>query len=136
MNKVVLIGRLTADPEIRQTQNGTSVASFRLAVDRRVKQQGQPDADFLPVIVWGKLAENVVAKYCEKGRQVAVSGRLQTRTWQDTEGRNRYATEIIAEELQLLARPQHSDSAQEPIPEADLSGFTDLGISEEEDLPF
>ena len=142
MNKVILIGRLTADPELRTTTNGTSVASFRLAVDRRVKQQGQPDADFIPVVVWGKLAENVVAKYCSKGRQIAVSGRLQTRTWTGNDGEKRYATEVIAEELQLLAQPQNSNSTSKPAGapveqvESDLDGFADLGTFDESDLPF
>jgi single-strand DNA-binding protein len=138
MNKVILIGRLTADPELRTTTNGTSVVSFRLAVDRRVKQQGQPDADFIPVVVWGKLAENVVAKYCGKGRQIAVSGRLQTRTWTGNDGEKRYTTEVIAEELQLLAQPQNAKPAGAAIepPESDLDGFTDLGTFDESDLPF
>jgi len=144
MNKVVLVGRLTADPEVRVTPNGTSVATFRLAVDRRVKQQGQPEADFIPVVVWGKLAENVVDKYCSKGRQVAVSGRIQTRTWQGQDGNRHYATEVIAEELQLLAQPGNSASGTahtpeqtpEPISEADLEGFNDLGFSDESELPF
>jgi single-strand DNA-binding protein len=142
MNKVVLIGRLTADPDLRVTPNGTSVASFRLAVDRRVKQEGQPDADFIPVVVWGKLAENVVAKYCGKGRQIAVSGRLQTRTWIGKNEEKRYTTEVIAEELQLLAQPQTSNSPSKPagVPaepvESDLDGFADLGTFDESDLPF
>lgn len=99
MNKVILMGRLTKDPELRYTSaNNTAVCSFSLAVDRRFNKQGEErQADFIPVVAWNKLAE-FVGKYFQKGRQIAVVGRIQTRTWDDNEGKKHYVTEVIAEE--------------------------------------
>lgn len=98
MNNVSLVGRLTKDPESRFTTNNTAVCGFTLAVNRRVKQDGQPDADFLPVVAWQKTAE-FCGKYFQKGQQVWVTGRLQTRTWDDKEGKKHYVTEIVAHEV-------------------------------------
>lgn len=97
MNKVILLGRLTKDPELRYTQNNTPVASFTLAVDRRFKQKGQPEADFIPIVAWQSTAE-FVSKYFTKGLRVAISGRIQTRNWED-QGVKHYVTEVIAEEV-------------------------------------
>ena len=99
MNNASLVGRLTKDPELRNTSNNnTAVASFTLAVNRRVKQDGQPEADFLPVVAWQKTAE-FCSKYFKKGQQVWVQGRIQTRTWDDDEGKKHYITEIVAEQV-------------------------------------
>jgi len=100
MNKVILMGRLTKDPELRYTSvNNTPVCSYTLAIDRRFKRPGEEkqQADFIPIVAWSKLAE-FCGKYFLKGQQVAVVGRLQTRTWDDTEGRKHYITEVVAEE--------------------------------------
>lgn len=93
MNKVILIGRLTRDPELRTIANGTPTATFSLAVDRNfTNQQGEREADFINCVVWRKQAENL-AKYCTKGSQVAVEGRIQTRNYDAQDGTKRYVTE-------------------------------------------
>ncbi|KGN03209.1 single-stranded DNA-binding protein [Clostridium novyi A str. 4570] len=102
MNRVVLVGRLTKDPELRFTPGaGKAVATFTLAVNRRFKSQGQPEADFLPIVVWGKQAENT-ANYVGKGSQVGVSGSIHTRSYEAKDGTRRYVTEIVADEVQFL----------------------------------
>jgi len=102
MNKVVLIGRLTKDPDLRFTPGkGTAVCRFTLAVNRRFKSQGQPDADFIPVVVWGKIAENT-ANYVSKGRLVGVSGSIQTRSYEAKDGTRRYVTEVVADSVEFL----------------------------------
>jgi single-strand DNA-binding protein len=103
MNKVVLIGRLTKDPELRFTPgSGTAVASITLAVDRRFsKDSQQREADFIPVVIWGKQAETT-ANYVSKGKLLGVSGRIQTRSYDAKDGTKRYVTEVVAEEVQFL----------------------------------
>ena len=102
INRVVLVGRLTKDPELRFTPGtGRAVATFTLAVNRRFKSQGQPDADFIPIVVWGKIAENT-ANYVSKGRLVGVSGSIQTRSYEAKDGTRRYVTEVVADEVQFL----------------------------------
>lgn len=103
MNRVVLIGRLTKDPELRFTPGkGTAVCTFNLAVDRRIKKEnGSKDADFIPVVVWGKQAENTV-NYVGKGRLIGISGRIQTRNYEAKDGTKRYVTEVVADEVQFL----------------------------------
>lgn len=102
MNKVVLIGRLTKDPELKFTPgNGTAVCNFTLAVDRRSSKNGQKEADFIPIIVWGKQGE-ATANYKKKGSLIAVSGRIQTRSYEAKDGSRRYVTEVIADEVQFL----------------------------------
>ena len=92
MNKVVLIGRLTKDPELRYTPgNGVAVSSLTLAVDNYNSKTGEKGADFIPVVVWGKSAENV-AQYCVKGSQIAVSGRIANRSYEAKDGTKRYIT--------------------------------------------
>lgn len=101
LNSVSLVGRLTKDPTISYTPNQTAVAKFTLAVTRTFKKEGQPESDFIPIVVWGKPAENC-GKYISKGRLVAVSGRLQTRSWDGQDGKRNYATEVIAAEVSFL----------------------------------
>ncbi len=102
LNRVVLIGRLTKDPELRYTPNGVAVATFTLAVDRNfTNQQGQREADFIPVVTWRGLAENV-ANYLKKGRLTAVEGRMQTRNYENNEGKKVYITEVIADNVRFL----------------------------------
>jgi single-strand binding protein len=105
MNKVVLIGRLTKDPELKFTPgSGTAVATVTLAVDRRLpNKDGQREADFIPVVIWGKQAENT-ANYVGKGRLIGVSGRIQVRSYDAKDGTKRYVTEVVAEEVQFLDR--------------------------------
>lgn len=102
LNRVVLIGRLTKDPELRYTSSGTAVATFTLAVNRTYNnQQGEREADFLNIVVWRQLAE-LCANYLKKGRLAAVEGRIQTRSYDNQEGRKVYVTEIVAESVQFL----------------------------------
>lgn len=125
MNKVILVGRLTKDPELRYTANNqTPVAKFTLAVNRVFKQEGQPDADFIPIVVWGKQAENC-EKYLSKGSLVAVAGRIQTRSWEQ-EGKKHFATEIIADEVHFLSKAQTKEENQD---------FHEVE-TEDDDLPF
>lgn len=127
MNKVVLMGRLTRDPETRYTQgNNTAVCSFSLAVNRRFKQEGQPDADFINVVAWAKTAE-FVSKYFAKGQQVGVIGRIQTRNYDDKEGKKVFVTEVVAEEVYF------ADSKKEPNVTTS-AGF--MAVDNPEGLPF
>lgn len=104
MNKCHIIGRMTKDPEVRCTQGGTAVATFTLAVDRRVAKDKPKEADFIPCVVWGKMADGVVKNYCHKGKQVAVEGRIQVRSYDAKDGTKRYVTEVIVNELELLGK--------------------------------
>ena len=99
MNKVILMGRLTRDPEVRYTQtSNTLVANFSLAVNRRFVRQGEErQADFINVVAWGKQGE-FCSKYFKKGQQVGIIGRIQTRNWDDDKGQKHYVTEVVAEE--------------------------------------
>ena len=99
MNKVCLIGRLTKDIELKTTQSNVKVANFTLAVNRRFVKEGQEQtADFINIIAWGKIAE-FCDKYFGKGQQIGISGRIQTRTWDDDQGKKHYITEVVAEEV-------------------------------------
>lgn len=105
MNKCHIIGRMTKDPEVRYTQGGTAVATFTLAVDRRVAKDKPKEADFIPCVVWGKTAE-VVGNWCKKGKQIAVEGRIQVRSYDAKDGSKRYVTEVIVSELELLGKSE------------------------------
>lgn len=138
MNKIVLIGRLTKDVELRYTQvTNTAVASFTLAVDRKfTKSDNEKQTDFFNVIAWNKLAENI-SKYLSKGKQVAISGRLETRSWNDESGQKHNTIEIIAEEASFIDPKNKKNNEailSSPIPINEGNFSTDL-ISGD-DLPF
>ncbi|KOP81990.1 single-stranded DNA-binding protein [Cytobacillus solani] len=102
MNRVVLVGRLTKDPELRYTPNGVPVATFTLAVNRTfANQQGEKEADFINCVIWRKPAENV-ANFLKKGAQAGVDGRIQTRSYEGQDGKRVYVTEVQAESVQFL----------------------------------
>lgn len=101
MNKIILIGRLTKDPDLRYTQNGKAVCSFTLAVDRPYTNQEEKEADFINIVVWNKSGENA-AKYLTKGRQAAVEGRLQIRTYDGDDGKKRWVTEVVADRVEFI----------------------------------
>ncbi|HPE15193.1 MAG TPA: single-stranded DNA-binding protein [Bacilli bacterium] len=102
MNKVFLIGRLTKDPELRYTGSNIAVATFSIAVNRTfTNQAGEKEADFINIVVWRKQAENV-KNYLSQGSQVAIDGRIQTRTYDDQEGKKRYVTEVVADNVEFL----------------------------------
>ena len=119
-NKVLLIGNLTADPELKQTQSGESVCSFSIAVNRRFKsEQGQQECDFITIVAWRQQAE-FVCKFFKKGNPILVCGQLQTRTWTDNNtGAKRYATEVVADEVSFVASaPQQSTAPTQPAPQS------------------
>ena len=101
INRTILVGRLTKDPVLRKTANGSSVTSFTLAVNRKYKQDGQPDADFINTVAWNKTAD-IVAQYTHKGSLVGVEGRIQTRSYDDQSGKRVYVTEVVADSVQFL----------------------------------
>ncbi|MGI6108465.1 MAG: single-stranded DNA-binding protein [Eubacteriaceae bacterium] len=101
MNVVILVGRLTKDPELRTTNSGKSVTSFSVAVNRQFKSEGQPDADFFNVVAWGRQAE-VINQYLRKGREIALRGRLQTRNYTAQDGSKRYVTEVVLESFDFI----------------------------------
>ncbi|MBM4365497.1 MAG: single-stranded DNA-binding protein, partial [Deltaproteobacteria bacterium] len=104
VNKVILIGNLGQDPEVRKTNSGNSVASLRLATAERFKADDgtwQERTEWHTVVAWGRTAENV-GQYCKKGKQLFIEGRLQTRKWTDKEGKDRYSTEVVAEVIRFL----------------------------------
>ncbi len=104
MNKWIGIGRLVKDPELKFTPgNGTSVTNITLAVDKYNSSKKEKEADFVPVIIWGKQAEST-ANYMSKGSLIAISGRIQTRSYEDKEGKKRYVTEVVAQEVNFLSK--------------------------------
>lgn len=148
MNKVILVGRLTKDPELKFTSgSGIAVATFTLAVDRRFsKQDGQREADFIPVVCWRKTAE-LVANYTKKGNRIGVTGSIQVRKYQAADGSNRYATEVIADEIEFLEKKDASSPSgnasgfnKAPQNAGDFNGGIDDGgftpVEEDEDIPF
>lgn len=110
INRVVLIGRLTRDPELRKTQNGISVCSFTLAVNRRQNQDGTQDADFINCVAWNKLADNIQL-YQKKGNQLGIEGQINTRSYDNQQGQKVYVTEVIAENVQFLT-PRNDSNGQ------------------------
>lgn len=134
MNKAVLMGRLTKDPDVRYTQtNNTLVASFTLAVNRRFAKQGEEkQTDFINIVAWGNTGE-FCSKFFKKGQQVGVIGRLQTRQYDDKDGKRVYVTEVIAEEA-YFADTKKEESANNPFAQPEqASGFTPVT---DDDLPF
>ena len=151
MNKVFLIGNLVRDPEVRATQSGISVCNFTVAVNRRFKKEnGEQETDFLNVIAWRQLAE-LCSKYLAKGRKVAVTGSIQTRTYEAKDGSKRTAWDIVADEVEFLSPQNQQSSTQSapgayttvvskdsgtayaPQPHNDFGGFTQV---DDEELPF
>ena len=123
MNKAVLMGRLTKDPELKITQNGNSVCSFTLAIDRRFKnQQGERETDFIPIVAWRQTAE-LAARYFSKGSKMALVGTIQPRSWEDDNGERRYITEVIADEIYFAdSKRQQNDQGYMP-PSDDGAGL-------------
>lgn len=142
VNKVILIGRLGSDPEIRYTNNGGAVANFNLATNESWTDksgQKQERTEWHRVVVWGKLGE-LCGQYLSKGRQAFVEGRLQTRDWTDKEGVKRYTTEVVAQNIQFLGSPGEraatgTDFAPPPAAEFEPSGNSPKGMTDEE-VPF
>lgn len=138
MNRVNLIGRLTKDPELRFTPGtGMAVSTFTIAVDRRANKDGKKEADFIPIVVWGKQGENV-ANYMSKGRLIGISGRIQTRNYEGKDGIRRYVTEIVADEVQFLDYKNNSNNATTTNDNNNTnydSGWADP-IDDDDEIPF
>lgn len=125
MNKVFLIGRLTRDPELRYTSSNLPVATFSLAVNRNfTSQSGERETDFINIVVWRKQAENI-KNYLTQGSQVAVDGRIQTRTYDGEDGKKRYITEVIADNVQFLDTKSSRENANASTSDVTPSDFSD-----------
>lgn len=138
LNRVVLIGRLTKDPELRFTPTGVAVSQFTLAVNRTyTNQSGERDADFIPIVVWRQAAE-ACANYLRKGRLAAVEGRIQTRHYENNEGRRVYVTEVVADKVRFLESNKNNNGNNSSSGGYDSDPFYDDGrpIDISDDLPF
>ena len=138
MNKVILIGRLTRDPEVKYFSGDTAVANFTLAVDRTYKNKdGEKEADFIPVVAWRKQAE-LCEKFLSKGSLIAISGRLQVRSYDANDGSKRYVTEVVVEDIQFLSASSRQDTPYKSAARPDekfgvpMDGFEEIDL----DLPF
>ena len=135
LNKIVLMGRLTRDPEMRHTGNGTAVASFSLAVDRDFKSQsGEKETDFEDIVAWRSTAD-FVSKFFPKGRMAELEGRMQIRDWKDKDGNNRRSAEVVAEHVYFGDSKQRSESDTASAPPAS-GDFREIPEDEEGELPF
>ena len=135
MNKVILIGRVVRDADIRYSQgeNTTCIARYTLAVDRKFKQEGQPTADFINCIAFGKLGE-FAEKYLHKGTKIAVTGRIQTGSYKNKDGNTVYTTDVVVEEQEFCESKSQSNSQPQPTPSVDM-GFMNID-TDMESLPF
>lgn len=115
INRVVLVGRLTKSPELRKTQNGTSVCKFTLAVNRRVTGQGQPDADFISCVAWNKTA-NLMLQYLNKGSLIGIEGRLQTGRFTNNNGETIYTCDVMVDSLQFLDPKKSEEQNENQVP--------------------
>ena len=132
MNKAILVGRLTKDPELRATTSGVSVAGFTVACDRKYVKQGEErKADFINCIAWRQSAE-AISRYFKKGDRIALEGTIQVRDWTDNDGKKRYATEVVVEQWEF-AQSKTEGAPATSNTEADLDGFVPV---DDEDLPF
>lgn len=138
MNKVILMGRLCADPEVRysQNQNQTAVARYRLAVDRRFKREGEQTADFISCVAFGKAAE-FAEKYLRQGTKIAITGRIQTGSYTNREGQKVYTTDVVVEEQEFAESKGASGNIEGSAPQAtDPDGFMSLPDGIDEELSF
>lgn len=140
VNKVILVGNLGANPEVRYTQSGQTVANLRIATTERWTDkngQKQEQTEWHRVVVWGRQAE-IVSQYLTKGRQVYIEGRIRTRQWQDQSGQKRYSTEIVAQNVQMLGSrggERTQDDVAATVPPDDSAG-ADFGGGPDDDIPF
>ena len=143
LNRALLVGRLTRDPELRRTGNGTAVTSFTLAVDRNFSTRDGQEADFINCVCWGKIAENT-ERYCSKGSMVSVDGRIQTRNYDNNQGQKVYVTEVIADSVQFIQTNRNNNTATAAqaqtnsyVPNEPIQQFEDEGlVMEEDDIQF
>ena len=110
-NKAILIGNMTADPELKQTASGLSVCSFSIAVNRKFAPEGAQNVDFINIVAWRQQAE-FITRYFKKGMPILICGQIQTRTWSDNQGNKRYATEVIADEVSFVNSKESSSEGE------------------------
>ena len=137
-NLVVLTGRLTADPELKTTPNGVPVTSFSIAVNRSYRAGEEQQTDFINIVAWRQRAE-FISKYFTKGSLIGIEGSIQTRRYQDKNGNNRTAFEVVTNNVQFVESKRDSSTAgSEPasFSNADVNDFADLGDASDDDLPF
>ena len=136
LNRVVLVGRLTRDPDLRYTPNGVAVANFNIAVNRPFSnQQGNREADFINIVAWGSSAD-FVARYFGKGDMIAVEGRLKIRNWTDESGANRKTAEIEADRLHFCGGKSNRDEPEHVEPDAGRGDDDFREIPDDEEMPF
>ncbi len=138
LNKVMLIGNLGKDPEVRYTTSGTAVASFSLATSEKFKNKNgewEEKTEWHNITLWGRLAE-IAGEYLAKGKTVYIEGRLQTRKWQDRDGRDRYTTEIVGEKMQMLGARGEGGRPGAGRPEVGEPGFEEPAFNPDDDIPF
>lgn len=139
MNKVILVGRLTRDPEVRYSQgeNTMAIARYTIAVNRRFKREGDPEADFIRCVVFGRAAE-FAEKYFRQGLRIAISGRIQTGSYTNKEGIKVYTTEVVVEEQEFAESMAEREHTQTPAsaPESSGDGFMNIPDGIDEELPF
>lgn len=140
LNKVILIGNLTKDPELKTTQSGISTTSFTIAVQRRFAKEGQPTADFINIQAWRNTAE-FVCKYFNKGKPILVCGAIQVRDYTDKDGNKRYVTEVVADEVGFVESKNSENAApSDTAPAFTAPAFTAPAqfeeVTDEDDLPF
>ena len=137
MNKVILMGRLTKDPEYSQTPSGVNVTRFSIAVNRRFAKEGQQQADFINCTAWRQQAE-FIYRYFRKGSMIAVVGSIQTRSWDSPDGKKQYATDVVADEVYFTGSKQDSEEHVQPMPTVPEQAFSDdfEEFSDNEELPF
>ena len=137
-NKVILMGNMTADPELKQTTSGISVCSFTIAVNRRGAKatDGQPTVDFIDIVAWRQSAE-FVSRYFKKGNPILVCGQLQKRAWTDNQGQKRYAVEVVADEVTFASNANQGAgaTASAPVTDAYASPYSNAGESTFEEIP-
>jgi single-strand DNA-binding protein len=134
LNKVLLIGNLGKDPEVRYTASGTAVASFSLATSEKFKNKGgewEERTEWHNITLWGRLAE-IAGEYLSKGKTVFIEGRLQTRKWQDKDGKDRFTTEIVGEKMQMLSRREGTGSTEG----ASAESHEDVPLPNDDEIPF
>lgn len=135
MNKVILMGRLTKDPDVRYTQNGKVVCQFTLAVDRPFKgPDGNKETDFIPVVVWGKIAE-LSGNSLQKGHRAIIEGRLQIRSYEANDGSKRWVSEIIANSVEFVEKKEQTAYGSAPSGRSEMEAFG-RAVPFDEDIPF
>ena len=136
LNKVILGGHLSLDPELKQTPNGVATTSFNLAVNRRFESNGRREVDFITIVAWRQTAE-FICKYFKKGSAICVTGSIQNRTWKDKDGNNRHATEIVADEAFFVdGKNTEGEQKTERNEQTRLPAPNTKPISTDEELPF